>query len=215
MMLDAKLARAGGTMPKQRIGRRQFLSQAAGTTAGLTAMSHASPAPSPPSPLPQGERGEAEAALPGGSLDELSQAVRGTIASQRIGRPVFVRCTAQGPEQGNALIGRLARLAELAGEWIGQPMVRIAAVGSAESGQAALALDFKDGATALVSYAKGTARGAGVDVLVIGNRGSITFDAGSAPTWDCPPAWGEKRAEAQLLAAVEKALTTGKPLSLE
>lgn len=171
--------------------RRQFLTRAAGTTAGLSAMSQESPGAAAPLDLPTT------------SLADLHRAVAGVIAAKRLGQPVFVRCTLQTPE---ASLDRLAELAEIVRQWVGQAVARVHAVGSLASGQVCLSLQFDQGATALVSLAKGPGRGDGVDLLVVGNHGAVMYDSGTAPQWDGPAQPSGLNADAKLRAAIEKAL---------
>ena len=74
-----------------------------------------------------------------------------------------------------------------------------------------LTLQFRDGATALVSFARGQPRGDGVDLMVLGNHGALYHDAGSAQLWDEPADDWPDRPDPDLLAAIERALRSGKP----
>ena len=103
-------------------------------------------------------------------LADLHRAVQTTLAGKRLGRPVFVRYTLHGPEKAEAVVPRLAQLVVVVRGWLGQPPERVYAVGSPADGQVSLTLQFRDGATALVSFARGQPPGAGADVTVFGNR---------------------------------------------
>src|SRR5262245_44988640 len=115
---------------------------------------------------------------------ELHRSIQATLASKRLGRPVFVRCTLQGLDKPETVLPRLAQVAGLVRQWLDQPLDRLYAVGSPESGQVALTLVFREGGTAVVSYARGQPRGAGVDLMLLGSRGAIYHDAGTAELWD-------------------------------
>jgi hypothetical protein len=142
------------------------------------------------------------------SLADLHRTVRSTIASKRLGQPVFVRYTIQALDKPEGIVPRLAQMAATVRDWLGQPLARVHAVGSVAAGQVALALSFRDGATALVTFAHGTPQGSGVDVMVFGNHGAAYHDAGSGDLSDEPA--GE-RPDAGIVAAVERALRSGKP----
>jgi len=142
------------------------------------------------------------------SLTDLHRAVQDTIASKRLGRAVFVRYTLQGTDKPGVPL--LATLVATVRDWLSQPLVRLYAVGTLESGQVSLTLHFRDGATALVSYALGMPRGNGVDLIVVGNRGAMYHDAGSASFWD-EAALREGPKDATMQAAIERALRSGKP----
>lgn len=178
-------------MPKRGIGRRQFITHAAGTTAGLAMSQPATGAAAP------------RLDLPTTSLADLHKAVGAVVASKRIGQPVFVRCTLQ---TSDATMDRLADLAELVRQWVGQEIERIHAVGSIASGQVCLSLQFDKGGTALVSLAKGQVQGDGVDLLLIGNHGSVMYDAGTAPLWTGPAKGSSIPVDAKLREQIEKAL---------
>ncbi len=144
------------------------------------------------------------------SLEELHQAVQATLASKRLGKPVFVRYLVQGADRPEAVLPRLSQAAAVVRGWLGQPLERVHAIGSVDSGQVALTLQFRDGATALVSFARSQPLGDGVDLMVLGNHGALYHDAGSAVLYPEPLDAG-KQPDAALLAVIERALKTGKP----
>ena len=143
---------------------------------------------------------------------DLHRAVQSTLAGKRLGQPVFVRLTFQGLEKSEGVAPRLAQLSAAVQQWIGSPLEQLHAVGSAASGQVALTLRFRDGATAQVSFARAAPRGDGVDLMVLGNRGAIYHDAGSAELWD-EAAVPAERPDPALVALIERALQSGKPES--
>jgi predicted dehydrogenase len=145
------------------------------------------------------------------TLANLHRAVQNTLASRRLGQPVFVRYTLQGSDKGAALVAKLVQAAAAVRDWLGQPLERVFAAGSAEGGHVALTLEFRDGGSALVSFARGAVRGSGVDLMVLGNRGAIYHDAGSGELWDEPAAGLPDKPDPKLQAAIERALRSGKP----
>lgn len=149
------------------------------------------------------------------TLADLHRAVGTTLASKRLGKPVFVRYLVQGLVKPENLPARLAQATAVVQEWLGQPLASIYAVGSVASGQVALTLQFREGGTALVGFGRGQPRGDGVDLMVLGNHGAIYHDAGSANLWDEPAAGGENAPDAAILSVIERALQSGKPLALE
>jgi hypothetical protein len=165
--------------------RRQFL--AAGATAGLAAMpSHAATTP-----------------LPTGSLADLQRSVQAVVASKRIGQPVFIRLTWQ---TGEVSLDRAGELVELVRQWTGQAVDKLHAVGSLAGGQLCLSVQFANGATALVSLAKTPPRGDGVDLLLIGNHGSVMYDSGTAMLWDGAAVPTDLRPDAKLRQQIEQAV---------
>jgi hypothetical protein len=144
-------------------------------------------------------------------LADLHRSVQTAIASKRVGRPVFVRYTLQGLDQPDAVVPKLARATAAVREWVGQPLERVQAVGNVESGQVSLTLQFRDGATALVSFARTPPHGDGMDLMVLGNHGAIHHDAGAAELWDERAAATEEPPDPALRALIERALRSGKP----
>jgi hypothetical protein len=144
------------------------------------------------------------------SLAELHRAVAATIASKRLGTIVFVRYTLQS-EDREAAPKRLAQATAAIRDWVGQKLDRLHASAHPNGGQVALTLQFAEGATALVSYAMGRPRGDGVDLLVFGNHGSLTHDAGHAELSREQTDTALPAAEAGLLALIERAMKSGKP----
>src|SRR5947209_11978672 len=143
------------------------------------------------------------------TLTDLHRAVQSTLASKRLGRPVFVRYLLHSQDKPDAALPRLAHLTAAVREWVGQPLERVYAVGTPKGGQVTLTLEFRAGATALVSWAAGPARADGIDLTVVGNHGALYHDAGSARLWDdaaLPPAPDPDRS---LLSVLERAVRSG------
>ena len=149
------------------------------------------------------------------SVADLHRAVQTTLASKRLGKPVFVRYLVQSQEKADAVMPRLARVIGDVREWLGQQLGRVYALGSIESGQVAVTLEFREGATALVSWSQGRPRGDGVDLLVLGNHGALYHDAGSADLWDEAATAVSTPVDAVLQSALERALQAGQPIAVE
>lgn len=145
-------------------------------------------------------------------LSDLHRAVRSTLASKRLGKPVFVRYTLDGIEKPEALVPSLARAVAVVRDWLEQPLETVYALGAVAAGRVSLTLRFRDGATALVSASRSPARGDGLDLMLLGNHGALYHDSGSANLWD-EPATAADPPDAALLALIERALRSGKPES--
>ncbi len=139
------------------------------------------------------------------SLADLYRAVESTLASKRLGTPVFVRYSLQTTGKTNGAATRLARMTAVARDWLGQELERIYALGSARTGHVTLTLEFRGGATGQITWANG-ARG-GVDLMLLGNHGALYHDA----DLDGPDAEVAAKPEPGLLAWVERALRSGQP----
>jgi predicted dehydrogenase len=143
-------------------------------------------------------------------LADLHRAVKTALAGKRLGRPVFVRYILQGPEKPEAVVPRLAQLVGVVRGWLGQLPERVYAVGSPADGQVSLTLQFREGATALVSFARGQPHGPGADVTVFGNHGALYHDAGDSNSWGEAEDLSD-RPDPQVQAAIERSLRSGKP----
>lgn len=140
------------------------------------------------------------------SAENLHRTVQQTLASKRVGTPVFVRYFVQNRDEANAVVPRLARMTKSVREWFAQPIARMYALGAVKDGQVTLTIEFEQGATALLSWASGTPRGDGIDLMLLGNHGAIYHDAGTAYLWDqaaTPPA---DEPDKEILAQIERAL---------
>jgi hypothetical protein len=141
---------------------------------------------------------------------DLHRAVRSTLESKRLGRPVFVRYLLTSQDRADAALARLSQLAAAVRDWLGQPVERAHALGTPKTGHVSLTLEFRDGATALVGWAACPPRGDGLDLMLLGSRGAVYHDAGAARQWD-EGALGPPEADKDLLALIERAVRSGRP----
>jgi hypothetical protein len=140
------------------------------------------------------------------SLADLHRAVTSTLAGNRIGQPVFVRYLLHQPEPSESVVDHLAQLSATVHDWIAQPLDRVYALGSLESGHVSLSLQFRNGATALVSLAQGGPQPGGVDLLVLGNHGAIYHETAGPAVLDL-----DARADRGICSLIARALISGQP----
>src|SRR5262245_49748853 len=145
------------------------------------------------------------------TLADLHRAVQSTLASKRLGRPVFVRYLFCGQDKTDTALPRLAQLTAAVRDWIAQPLERVHAAGTPRGGQITLTLEFRGGATALVSWAAAPPRGAGIDLTVLGNRGAIYHDAGASRLGPEAALGPPDAPDKALLTLLERALRSGRP----
>jgi hypothetical protein len=145
------------------------------------------------------------------ALADLHRSVQATLGSKRLGTPVFARYLLQRPERPEAMVPRLAQLVAVVRGWLDQPLDRLYAQGTTAAGHITLALDFRHGATALVSLTGGPPRGDGIDLMVLGNQGALYHDGGASELWDEAPDVPRERPEARLVGWIEQALRSGRP----
>jgi hypothetical protein len=142
------------------------------------------------------------------SLADLHRAVQKTLASGRLGQPVFLRYLVRGSEGGEAIRERMAQCIALAREWLHQSLVSVYAVGSPESCQVSLTLEFDGGATALLGYASTPPQDAGVDLLLLGNHGALYHEAAASVHAEEAQ---RSDADADIQAVLQRALHSGRP----
>src|SRR5262249_30733506 len=94
------------------------------------------------------------------------------------------------------------------------PIERVLAQGSSASRHVTLLLELRGGATAIITWIGTTGRGAGVDLTLLGNHGTIYHDAGDAPLHDATFAPDDAAPDRDLVALVERALKSGRPESV-
>ncbi|MCI0642129.1 MAG: hypothetical protein L0Y72_20935 [Gemmataceae bacterium] len=140
---------------------------------------------------------------------DLHRAVETTLASKRLGTPVFVRYHFHAVAK--RAIARLAQVSATVGVWLNQPLERIHAVGSVKEQRIHLTLEYRNGATALLSWAGAPASADGIDLTVLGNHGAIYHDAGAANLWDDPAQPAAEEADKERIAWIERALRSGRP----
>lgn len=142
---------------------------------------------------------------------DLHRAVQTTLASKRLGTPVFARYLFHSPGKGNEITQRLARIVGLVRDWLGQPLERIYAVGGADARHVSLTLEGRGGVTAVVTWVGTTPRGPGIDLTLLGNHGALYHDFGDANLWE-EAGWDDKQPpEPALVAWLERALRSGQP----
>jgi hypothetical protein len=145
------------------------------------------------------------------AIADLNRAVQATLSSQRLGQPVFVRLIQQTPDGPERTVEHLARLSQLARDWLGQTPVKVQAIGGPAGGAVSLTWLFDKGATASVSVSCHPVRGDGLDVLVVGNHGALYHDVGTADAWDEGLSAATAGPPAELPQLIERALKSGQP----
>jgi hypothetical protein len=142
---------------------------------------------------------------------DLHRTVQATLASKRLGSPVFVRYLYHGGAEERAVLTRLARIVALVRTWLGQPLDRILAQGNAAARHIALTCECRGGATGVVTWIGTTARGPGIDLTVLGNHGALYHDLGDANAWDDASFDDQTPVDDALLAWIERAVRSGRP----
>ncbi len=142
-------------------------------------------------------------------LADLHRAVQAALVSKRLGTPVFVRYLYHRPDDKQPSATLAKTVAQVQG-WIGQPLQRLVAVGTAEHRHISLSLEFQKGATALVAWTGAPGR-EGVDLMLVGNHGAVYHDAGTALLWDDGLADDKRDVDAHLVDLINRALKSNRP----
>ncbi|MCI0377071.1 MAG: hypothetical protein L0215_05670 [Gemmataceae bacterium] len=140
---------------------------------------------------------------------DLYRAVETTLASKRLGTPVFVRYHFHAVAK--QAVTRLAQISATIGAWLNQPLERVYALGSVKEQRIHLTLEFQGGATALVTWAGAPGRGNGIDLTVLGNHGAIYHDAGAGNLWEDGAQQVAAEPDKERVALIERALRSGQP----
>ncbi len=140
------------------------------------------------------------------SMTDLHRAVQSTLASKRLGTPVFVRYLMQSRDKADAAVSRLAWLAGLVRNWVGQPVERIHAHGQSKNGYLGLTIEFRAGATAMIGWSSGAGSSTTADLMILGNHGALYFDEEEIGSHPVPV-----KPDAALLEVIERAIRAGRP----
>jgi len=149
------------------------------------------------------------------SISGASDAVLAAVRAKRIGTPVSVRIVDHTASEVDQLEPLLARALEAASRWLDADVRRLAALGDFPSGQVSVLAEFRQGQTALVSVGtRGHSRPL-LEVVVVGNRGVLSWEPGQRPALEAEPAGpGPSQAAGQLLDAVRRSLESKSPVWL-
>jgi hypothetical protein len=144
-------------------------------------------------------------------LADLHRTVRATLASQRLGRPVFVRYFWYGPDPPEALPGRLAQILAEVQAWLNQDLDRLHANATGDRRHVALTLQFQAGATALIGFSRTPAAEAGMDLLVLGNRGALYHEEDRVVLGTHSAALSSESPDPIIQDRIARALRSGQP----
>jgi len=149
------------------------------------------------------------------SVSAASEAVLTAVQAKRIGTPVSVRLVDHTTSAPDRLEPSLARDLEAVSRWIGADVRRLAALGDFPSGQVSVLVEFQQGQTALVSV--GTCGGSRpvLEVVVVGNRGVLSWEPSPEPGLGPePPDEAPSQAAGRLLDAVHSSLQSRSPVTV-
>ena len=151
----------------------------------------------------------------------LNQTVSESLASGRVGAPVFVRWTAAAASDGGDLKPLLAEMCACAESWLSAGPSRLYATGEEAHGHLSLALEYVNGCSALLAITLTNGRPF-MNLAILGARGAIYHSDSTilSPFEDSP---SESDAEilssaalspAETVAAIDRSLAASLPVAL-
>jgi hypothetical protein len=161
-------------------------------------------------------------------LDELHQTVSATLASGRIGAPVFVRWTAALAQSEEVLKAQLAEMSAYANLWLAAPVQRLYATGAQGQGHLSLTLEYDTGSSALLALTLAYDRPF-INLAIYGARGAVYHNdslampqligdellAGARPPGQMGPASDTATTTTtEMLAAIDRSLAVNRPVGL-
>ena len=155
------------------------------------------------------------------SMSVLNQTVSETLANGRVGAPVFVRWTAAAARDCEQLKPLLAEMTAYTGSWLSATPRRLYATGSTDDGHLSLALEFRNGESALLAIALAH-DDPSTNLIVLGAQGAIYLtDSDILSTPQDHAGRGDTGAglsagppSPETLAAIDRSLSTKQPVSL-
>jgi hypothetical protein len=136
-------------------------------------------------------------------------------AAGKVGQVVFVRYLLHGRARNEQCLAYLGRMAHAARGWVGQKVVRVFAAGSAATGQLSLTLEHEGGASASLNHVAQDGPGDGVNILVLGNHGSITYDWGTGHPAPARADYPQAVQGTKFVDVVARALKSGRPEAVQ
>lgn len=151
----------------------------------------------------------------------LNQTVSNALANGSVGAPVFVRWTAVAAPESADLKPMLAEMGAYAESWLAASPSRLYANGEEAHGHFSLALEFENGASALLAITLANGRPF-TNLAILGARGAIYHsDSEILPLMESgvegaeagvPPAIAPSSSDT--LAAIDQSLSTNQPVAL-
>ena len=140
------------------------------------------------------------------------------ISAGRIGQPVSVRAYLELTADHGKLRGELAHVGALAMDWLGDKAKRVCVLSTTPAEQLCALIEGEGGATALLTTSPQRNPTPLVDLLILGNRGTIIFDGASIDGPTTTSGDGKissedraPRGQGALLRAIDDSLRTRNP----
>ena len=146
--------------------------------------------------------------------DAFSHTIIETLQLDRIGPPVFVRCTvALKQESSQTLINTMAIMVCTVNAWFSSPVERIYSLDSADHDHLTVTLEYPSGATALLSITPHQSQ-AQIDLIILGSNGAIYHNDPIQPPWGNFFSDLISDQARSIIQALEKSLATTSPVDV-
>lgn len=142
-------------------------------------------------------------------LSWLDKTVGAQLSSDQIGKPVFVRAHLELTADHGLLIPLSEAGMAMTRRWLGASVRSIYALGGVTYGTVSLQVEFAQGQTALVSAELTNGDELSVQVLCVGQHGTLRFDDFPDPVLVMQPI---EAAKPQYRRYIERSLASGRPV---
>ena len=145
----------------------------------------------------------------------LSTSIRGELSAGRVGRPVSLRAYVEISSDHGRLREVLAQLGVKAMDWLGDTPRRVMVLGAEPAEHLCALFEGTDGATALVTTSVQRRATPRVDLLILGDRGTLRFNnAANELAVDITVEPTGSPSHNQVLGAIESSLRQRTPADL-
>lgn len=145
----------------------------------------------------------------------LSASIREELSAGRVGRPVSVRAYLEISSDHGHLRDALAQLGGAAMDWMGDTPRRVMVQGAAPADHLCALFEGTDGATALITTSVQRRPAPLVDLLILGDRGTIRFNStADERSVDFTMEETSSLSRDQILRAIEDSLQQRAPVEL-
>ncbi len=143
----------------------------------------------------------------------LNQTVEANLEAGRVGKPVFVRCTAVMVESAEIMKDQLSEMIYYVNGWFSSSVRRVYVLGAQVHSHLATSLEYQSGGTALLVLALDHDQPQ-VDLIVLGSSGAIYHREFVQPVRDGSLTPKVTDQVQKIMIAVDQSLATGKPINL-
>lgn len=143
------------------------------------------------------------------SFAAATAAIGQALSTQRLGTPVAARVLVHTLNDARELPALTAHVAMVTCDWLGSAPRTLFAQGDVRGGQLTVLLRLEGGQSALVSVGTKSQRAPAMEIILFGNRGTLSWEGGEQDVEHDSPAGGAaSETEQRLLVAIRQAIQT-------